>query len=344
MQFGWLAAMLVVGCGESPMTAHDADVVPDIVADVAAPDAPSDAPPDTAPDAPLPSLSPTCATAPAVLIDVAPHRVGNIARAGDMLYVGSYLLDISGMVTDARITPIDLTTRQSGATLSTVGSPWLQPANGTVYGVDNAAGTIWRFAPNTAPVALVTGRSQPRAATADTTHVYWAEGSGTVYRRLLAGGTVETITTCSDARYLIIDGNDLYCAPIAPSVYRAPKAGGSAVSIGNVTYPIGSMLKDGTDLYVTNLSPNAELYRIPIPGGPAALVKQISGPTRFGGLAATADFFYVTDSGAGIRRVDRVTTATDVIYASPSTLQDPVIWNNQLYFAKQDSLVLHCVN
>jgi hypothetical protein len=344
MQYGWLAAMLVVGCAESPMTAHDADVVPDVVADVAAPDAPPDAPTDAAPDAPLPSLSPTCATAPTVLIDVAPHRVGNIARAGDMLYVGSFLLDDSGLVTDARVTTIDLTTGQSAATSSTVGAPWLQPAHGAVYGVDNAAGTIWRFAPNTAPVALVTGRIQPRAATADTTHVYWAEGSGTVYRRLLAGGPVETITTCSDARYLIIDGTEVYCAPLAASVYRAPKTGGAAVSIGYVSYPIGSMLHDGTDLYVTNLSPNAELYRIPIPGGPAALVKQISGPRRFGGFAATQDFFYVTDSGAGIRRIDRVTTATDVIYANPFTLQDPVIWNNQLYFAQQDSLVLHCAN
>lgn len=58
--------------------------------------------------------------------------------------------------------------------------------------------------------------------------------------------------------------------------------------------------------------------------------QQVSEPSCFGGFAATEDFFYVTDRAQGSRRINRVTTATDVISANPFTLQVPAIWNGQL--------------
>jgi sugar lactone lactonase YvrE len=233
-----------------------------------------------------------------------------------------------------------------------IGSPhateavmFLHSAEGVVYGADPRGGVVWRFEPTMEPVPIVTDRVQPRTVTADTTHVYWAEQSGSVFRIMLAGGVVEPVTTCTDARYLAVDDSHLYCARFLDgNVVRAPKSGGTAVAIAPNGYPIVSMIPDGDTLFIATLKPRPQLFRVPMPDGPSQLVKELLVSGRYEGLAVTSDYFYMTDSDGGVRRIHRVTNEDDRIHVGAFAVRDPVIHGGQLYFAKNDSFVMHCVD
>jgi hypothetical protein len=358
----WPIAMVaLLACGHRSSAIEDAPPPPPVDAAVdaaidAAVDAPPDALPDAAPDAP-PSTAPACRTAPTILVDVSPRRLSNIARADHLLYLSAFALDGSGQVTSSSVETIDLATGQpSGAPLAITGAAGVYAAGGDVYAPEfRAAGTIWQLHPGSAPVAVITGRPFVRAVTADAGYLYWSEedavGTDVVRRRLITDGPIEPVMTCNDARRLVVVGDNLYCASFSGNLLRAPKTGGTATGIPYVNnYPIVSMIDDGGVLFFVNLFNNPELYRVPLPDGPAKLLKRLPTLGRYVGLTASPEFFYTVDENAGIRRIARVGLAVELIYDAPNADQDPVLWNDQLYFVAStptssgDPLVLHCVD
>jgi hypothetical protein len=336
----------VIGC-------HHPAARPDASADDAAADAAidaveADAMIDASIDAPIDaamSTSPACGHAPRVLFDVAPSRIGNIARSGDTLYTSGYDLDTSNQPTNVRVFAIDLVTRQQiGTAIPMVGATDLWEVDGDVFAADVGGGTIWRLHPGAAPVAVVTGRVRPGVVASDGTYLYWSEAQpNVIQRRLLSGGAVQQVMACDGARNLFIDGNDLYCAPFAQNMWRGPKDGSAMpVAIASSTYEFVSTIRDGNTLYFVDLSPNPGLFKVPMPDGPEQPIKTLTGPARYTGLAATGDFFYTT--GSTLRRLDRVTSTSTVIYNNPFTEFDPLLWNDELVFVEQDSQVKYCVD
>lgn len=309
----------------------------------AAIDARRDAPPDAAP--PLP-----CMTAPAVLYDAAPRQIGNIARAGDTLYVSAYQVS-NQQVSDPVVVPIDLATGVAATPFVPAAATGLWPGDGDVYASENAAdGSIWRFHPGDAPAAVVTHRASPSAVTSAGGYVYWADAGGIVQRQAIAGGAAEPVYPCSPVRDLVVVGTDLYCVS-GGHILRGLAAGGSTPDGlgGNDSYPILTMVGDGTTLYFINLSPLPELYELPVFGSTATLASKLTTLGRYTGLALDGNELYIVAQD-GLRRMDRTTFASQVALPSVLMAGDPVVWNSKLYFTEEDPqqagqrYVMHCVD
>jgi hypothetical protein len=337
-------AMVSVACSKEDAASKDA--MPS--EDARVPDSGGDAPPDAPPDAGPPAAS-TCAATASILVDVAPSRVGQIARVGDTLYVAAYDYDNADL--NPRVLAYDLTTGTPSASpfFLTQIRPQLWPGDGEVWVSDYSAGSIWRLRPGMNPEEVVTARPKPGAVTAEGGYVYWGETEppsneqSVIRRRLITGGAVETVTTCN-AIDLVVVGDDLYCADFLHGIKRAPKSGGNAVSISSPSsYPIPSFTRDGNDLFFVTLKPTAEIYRLPIPNGPASLVTELTTPSRYSGIAASSQFIYLTGDG-GVRRIHRPTNLLETSYSGTLCAEDPVLWNGQIVFVKKDAQVLRCVD
>jgi hypothetical protein len=309
----------------------------------ARPDARPDAPPDAAP--PLP-----CMTAPTVLYDAAPRQIGNIARAGDTLYVSAYQVT-NQQVSDPVIVPIDLTTGVAATPFVPAAATGLWPGDGDVYASEGAAdGSIWRFHPGDAPAAVVTHRATPTAVTSAGGYVYWADAGGTIQRQSITGGTIEPVYACSPVRDLVVVGTDLYCVT-GSSILRGLAAGGSTPDglAGTDSYPILTMVDAGTTLYFINLSPFPELFKLPVFGSTAILASKLTTLGRYTGLALDGNELYIIAQD-GLRRMDRTTFASQVVLPSILMAGDPVVWNSKLYFTEADPqqagqrYVMHCVD
>lgn len=290
-----------------------------------------------------------------MLVDASPRRITNIAAAGSVLYFAAYTSN-NGTISNAEVLAVDIATGAPvGTPLSTTGAPAVWAVGNDVYASDySASGTIWKLQAPAAPVAVVTGRNKPGAVTADATHVYWAEevGSSTVVRRkAFANSTVEDVMTCASPRRLIVDATDLYCAPLQSSVLRAPKSGGQTVTIPvGSGYAVSSMVQDGTNLYVVNVYNYPQLWRVPMPDGPASLVKQVPEIGRYEGLAISPTYFYTVDSNYGVRRIHRTSLDVDRIYNALFVTRAPLLANGRLYFLANNpqlagpNYVMHCVD
>jgi hypothetical protein len=286
-----------------------------------------------------------------VLVDVAPSRISNIARVGDTLYIGAYDHDYVTGDSNTRLLTYDLITGMPATDpIAFQSRPALWSGVGEAWMTDYEAGSIWRLRAGMSPEEIVTGRPRPGAVVAEGGYLYWSESvppstqQEVIKRRLITGGAVEPVTSCDSAMDLVVVGNDIYCAEILGGVVkRAPKAGGVATSIPPSTYPIASMTGDGNDLYFVTLKPTAEVYRVPIPNGPAALVHEMTTPARYAGIAVSPTYVFITGDG-GVRRIHRATSALSTSYGASPCVQDPVLWNNQLVFVKSDSQVLRCVD
>lgn len=311
-----------------------------------------DATPDALPDAAI-STSPRCTTTPSILIDTSPRVIGNIARAGDTLYVSGYQTD-NTTVSDNALIAIDLTTGVAATPIVQSAQVQLWPAGDNVYMSEyRPDGTIWQLHPGAAPVALVQHLATPTVITADGDYVYWASTSNVVQRRLIAGGPIEMVMPCTDASRLVIDGTDIYCAA-GQYVTRALKAGGSIpdeITTMITNYPIVSMIKDGASLYYATLDPFPDLMQINTTTSSASVFYKSPNPGRYTGLAASSDFFYITNQFAGgLQRIERTTHAVETIVVDTGVFLDPVIWNQHVYYESQnpqlsgERYVMQCVD
>lgn len=351
-----LGLVLVAGCSNAPHALGDAsNEVGDAAADGptdAALDAPADAPPDAPPDAAI-STSPRCMTTPSILLETSPRVIGNMARAGNTLYVGAYQVNNS-TVSDNALISIDLTTGIAAAPIPQAAQVALWAALDNVYMSEyRDDGTIWQIHPGSAPVALVQHLATPTVVTADSDYVYWASTANIVQRRLIAGGPIEMVMPCTDATRLLIDDTDIYCAG-SQYVTRALKAGGSipdeiTTTISN--YPIVSMIKDDVGMFYANLDPFPDLLQINVLTSSASLVFKSPTPGRYTGLATTSDYFYITNQFAGgLQRLQRTTHAVETIVMDTGVSSDPVIWNQRVYYESQnpqfsgERYVMQCVD
>jgi hypothetical protein len=366
MKWVALGIFALVACGH-PRNTNTADALADALDDASG-DTALDTGIDVAIDVPMSvdavadvpaSTSPACTTAPTILLDVSPRRIGNLAFAGNVLYVSAYQVDGQSNVTNAVVLAIDpITGAEVAAPLAMAGAPLVWSA-GDVYASDLGAGTIWRLHPGDAPVAVVTGRLSPMAVTTDGAYLYWSEKNQTfgmkdlVQRRLIAGGPVELVMTCDGARSLIVVGDELYCAAFVDGVLHGPKVGpgtDTPASIPFDGYPLSSMTLDGNVLYLVNAFNNPRLFRIPLPTGPAVLVDELPILGRYSGLAMSSDTFYTIEQDSGLRRIDRATLAHHLIPDTTFSNGVPALWNNQLFFERStptssgQPLVLHCVD
>jgi hypothetical protein len=299
-----------------------------------------DGPPDGPPDAYV-AHPPECATGPATLLDVSPRTIGDIALAGDVLYISAYEQANTGDISNSVILSIDLTTGDEAfAPIATAGDAGLVAVGDDVYASIAAGGTILRLHPGVTPETLITGRPWVGAVTVDATHLYWGERAtagapDAIKRRPLAGGTVEDVVTCDRATQLFVVGADLYCVPFTGSVLRVAKDGSGQVSSFSSTdsYPLVSTILDGGVLYIAGFSVYPQLHRIPLPSGPKTLLHEATTFGRFTGIAATSTHFYVTHFDEGIRRFRRTDLANTVIAMDYIRFGDPVIWNDRLYYA-----------
>lgn len=319
----------------------------------AALDATPDARPDAPPDAAV-STSPRCTTTPSILLDTSPRVIGNMALAGGTLYVGAYQVNNS-TVSDNALIAIDLATGTAAAPIAQAAQVALWSALDNVYMSEyRADGTIWQVHPGSAPVALVEHLATPTVVTADADYVYWATTGNTVQRRLIAGGPIETVMACTDPSRLIIDDTDIYCAEgIQGYVMRALKDGTSIPEEITTTtsYPIVSMIKDGAALYYANLDPMPDLMQINPVTSSAAVFYKSPGPGRYTGLAATSDYFYLSNPyGGGLQRIQRTMHTVETIVTDIGIYYDPVIWNQHLYYETQnpqlsgERYVMQCVD
>ena len=356
MKVGLLGVVLMIAACDSPRSpaidAPVADTVPDVDAQID--DAPIDAA-DAAIDAPV-STSPRCTTTPTIFWDVSPKVLGNIAHAGNLLYVSAYTSSAAGP-SDAVIITLDLTTGlQVGADQPTARPVALWESASAVYGADAADdGTVWKLEPGQAPVAFLEHVPTPGPALEDGAYLYftdhaWNLPNGMVRRRLISGGPVEDVIPCNDARDLMIDGASIYCVGWQ-SVLRGLKAGGGlpeSVSVPD-SYPFVSATIAGDAIYYVRLF--NRLYRQPLFGSSATSVHETTMiGSRYVGLTATSDVVYVVDQNWGIWRIDRTTYAAQHIVHAPSIAGDPVVWNDQLFYQAPNpqlpftSYVMRCVD
>lgn len=352
MKYG-LGLVVLAACSSPKGTVSDAKPGDSAVIDAPDPprDAPTDARIDARPDAPPDAAPPLpCMTTPTVLYDAAPRQIGNIARAGDTLYVSAYQVN-NQQVSDPVVVPIDLTSGVAGTPFVPAVATGLWPADGDVYASEGAAdGSIWRFHPGDAPTAVVTHRASPSAVTAAGGYVYWADAGGTIQRQLITGGASQPVYACSPVRDLVVVGTDLYCVT-GGTILRGLAAGGSMPDGigGNDGYPILTMVGDGTTLYYINLAVFPELFKLPVFGSTATLASKLTTPGRYTGLALDGNELY-TVGWDGLRRMDRTTFASQVVLSSTLMAGDPVVWNSKLYFTEEDPqqagqrYVMHCVD
>jgi len=349
-----LGLVLVAGCSSPAHGLADAARgIEDATVD-AAPDAAPDARPDAPPDAAV-STSPRCTTTPTILLDTSPRVIGNMALAGDTLYVGAYQVNNS-TVSDNALIAIDLTTGVATAPVAQAAQVQLWSALGNVYMSEyRDDGTIWQLHPGAAPVALVEHLATPTVVTADSDYVYWASAANIVQRRLITGGPIQTVMACNEPSRLVIDDTDIYCAEgFQGHVLRALKDGTSLAdtitTMGN-DYPIVSMIKDGAALYYANLDPMPDLMQINPVTSSASVFFKSTAPGRYTGLAATSDYFYLSNPFAGgLQRIQRATHAVETIVTDIGIYYDPVLWNKHVYYETQnpqasgERYVMQCVD
>jgi hypothetical protein len=99
------------------------------------------------------------------------------------------------------------------------------------------------------------------------------------------------------------------------------------------------VLRDGGDLYFTDLYNNPTIYRATLPSGPATVVKRETTIGRYVGFAMNSAFFYAIDSNRGIGRIDRSTHQEQLISHLFTAGFDPLLWNGWLYFGDQNPSV-----
>lgn len=337
--------VLVVGCSSpSHSLPGDAAKLSD-----AAPDGAIDAPAD----APHAAFSPSCTTTPAMLLDSSPRIIGNMARAGDTLYVSAYQRDDNGTASDFALYTIDLTTGMVPAPVAIPTNVAVWPGGADVYANDHVAdGTIWQLHPGATPLALVDHVSNVTTVTADDAYVYWADSTNAVSRRSITSGPVEAVMTCPGASRLLVDGTNIYCAA-GTYVIRGLAAGGSIpepISTTTTGYPIGSMMQAGTSVYYVDFDVFPALFEIETAGSSATVISKSPTVGRYSGLAIAGDSFYLADTNAGLRRFDRTTTALQTIVPGTGIELDPVVWNHDLFYLAPnpqlsgERYVMHCVD
>jgi hypothetical protein len=154
----------------------------------------------------------------------------------------------------------------------------------------------------------------------------------------------------SQVRDVVVAGADVYCV-YGGSILRGPAAGGGTPEAigGTDSYPILTMVGDGTKLYFINLHPMPELFQLPLTSNIATRADQLPTPGRYTGLAIDGPTLYQAESH-GLRKMDRATFTSSLIVPSIGISGDPVSWNAQLFFTQDDPVaaglryVMHCVD